>query len=236
LSSQRPGSDQIAVYELSGVNKEPPPDIADNDRFKREHNLVFKCRKLRDKLAAKVHAKLIVPWPKTIRSPRRASVPSASFTNGQDLPAGYNGNIATLQIFTYEFSDDAELRIAGGPHPVFWEPAFVGETVNLHIFACPENDQHAEHISDAFATCLDLFESPPNLTLPQPATPDALFKGELPRGVDAEETEDLAPRVRRQIQMGRMRKEKRNLNLSWFETEALGGNPGSCSDFCNDCR
>ena len=65
---------------------------------------------------------------------------------------------------------------------------------------------------------------------------DEFFNGEISgMNVAAEETEDLAPRARRLSLLGRMRKENRDLDLLWFENEALDGDPSSCGKcwYCN---
>jgi len=58
-------------------------------------------------------------------------------------------------------------------------------------------------------------------------------RGDLPEGTLPEETEDLAPRLRRLRQLGRMRKDNRDLNQLWFASEAFDGDPDGCTSAGN---
>jgi hypothetical protein len=51
---------------------------------------------------------------------------------------------------------------------------------------------------------------------------------ELPPGVIAEETEDLAARTLRIARLGRLRRQNADLNQAWYGNEALDGDPDAC--------
>src|SRR5262249_17860611 len=154
-----------------------------------------------------------------------------------DLPEGYLGRIATLQVFTYRFKDDAGLRLVGpnGKGGQFWEPSFAGtenRSVNLHIFAAPEREHGLSHVGGSFENLIGLFDGV-NLKVPQLFPRSELHASELPPGVSDKETEDLALRRRRLERLARIIKEDRDANLLYFDTEALDPDPLGCLNYAN---
>lgn len=226
----------------SGRNSGPEPPlftmegVASGAKFlDPTQNLVFDGKALAKKLNTKLRAALHVPKPQKVTSLCRLPMPAEDVMAADpnnELPKQYGGQIATLQIFTYRIEDDADLRLVqrvSGHPPFVWEPAFAGRgenrTVNLHIFAAHEGPAGSAHVPDAFASFVNLFADV-RLKLPRPRQGFNFKVSELPRGVDPEETEDLAPRTQRLAQLGRMKLEERDLNLAWFDTEGFGtGDP-----------
>ncbi|MBI4907413.1 MAG: hypothetical protein HY820_27555 [Acidobacteria bacterium] len=210
--------------------------------LKPEHNLILEKKELKkaQDLNPRLIAKLVVPYPKTVSTPRRTDVGKQHLTGG-DKPSKFDGRIGTLQVFSYDFTDDAELRLdyVGDVGPV-WEPAFAGDplVVNLHVIAAHEHaplSARTERCQDTvLQKCFELFQ---NLDLKVGGVPDpnnSEFALEpLPEGVVREECEDLEPRTRRLAQAGRMKRDNRDLNQMWFESEALDvdadlcGSPGN---------
>jgi hypothetical protein len=218
----------MALFTLEGV--------AEGTQFlDKRQNLVFESKPLAKDLNRKLRATIHVPKPHKVTSLCRLPMPAkdvlAADKNNQ-LPKQYGGQIATLQIFTYRIEDDAALRLVQrvpGHSSFVWEPAFAGQgedrTVNLHIFAAHEGPAGSAHVPDAFDSLMNLFAGV-HLKLPRPRRGFSFKKSELPRGVDPEETEDLAPRTQRLAQLGRMKLEERDLNLAWFDREGFGtGDP-----------
>jgi hypothetical protein len=219
----------LAIYELTGVE---PGRAWLSD----EHNLILRNRPLRRGVALhnRLHAKLLIPLPHSVVTPRRAPVGN-NFNQKALLPRDYRGNVGTLQIFTYTFRSDAALKIAGNlkiggkvhGHP--WEPAFTGfglSTVNLHVVAAHEHDEDADEVQTAFRNSMDLYNLP--LRLRGTGIRGEIQVGELPAGVLPEECEDLHLRTRRMAQMGRMKKDGRDMNQLWFPSEAFDSEPGTC--------
>ncbi|MBM3810148.1 MAG: hypothetical protein FJW20_00790 [Acidimicrobiia bacterium] len=220
------GGGGIPTYEIEGL--EPGAALPDP-----KHNLIFADAPLNAK--AGVHANLIVPMPAAIFTPRRAHVPEGDL-DGKP-PAGYQEHMATLQILSYRFKDDAKLRIKGNPGHA-WEPAFSGpegkSTVNLHVFASPDQDHGNSHTTTAFDRLMNLM-SGVDLKITNRRSRSFLFPESLPDGIPPEESEDLTPRMARLGQMGRMRKSGRDLNLLWFPSEALDDKTSACTDCWNEC-
>jgi hypothetical protein len=242
------GHRSVPTFELSGVR--PGGECNGNV----SHNLVFDGLPLkpRDQLEQLLVARLLLPLPRLIRSPRRSPAGPEHFSDPALLPDDLR-EIATLQIFTYEIQKESELAIhsleapgmaatstqsPAGHHgqPVLWEPAFSDASFNLHIFAAPEQDRPAMHVSNAFSRLMGLFDGSMGrlsmVQFPPLSILDVSELGAVP-GILVEETEDLAPRRRRLSQLGRMRKERRDLNLTWFSTEAFDDDPGSCAGVYN---
>ncbi len=231
----RHDSAMVPTYELFGVD-------AGDATMNSDQNLVFdeKVRlKSPDLLDPLLAARIRLPRPRLIRSPRRTKVDRDDFSHPEKLPPRQNGyELSTLQILTYSFKNEIELMIRqlstttnGHGQPVLWEPAFSGSSFNLHIFSAPEQDRPASHVSSAFNQLIGLFADLDGLALDRYSELSRLRLDELNSepGVSEEETEDLAPRRRRLSQLGRMRKEQRDLNLLWFESEAFDSSPDSCA-------
>lgn len=224
-------------YQLKGVppGKGPMP-LADN--------LVCDHKELKPpaELQPLLVAKLILPYPFKAMTPRRAKMDPGKLTGHQLL--SYQGNVGTLQIFTYQFGDDAAIHLGydGIVGPV-WEPAASGDpkVINLHVFAAHE---HAPRPGGAMACqktaltrCFDLFKDPGPAIEESRVPKLSIFGAEpLPDGVLREEMEDLEPRLRRLAQAGRMKKDNRDLNQMWFENEALDTEPDACGIVFDDAR
>jgi hypothetical protein len=159
------------------------------------------------------------------------------FSNKQLLPDDYRESLGTLQIFTYRFQNDNALRLACHPEHSLWEPAFAGEgdAITLHIIAAPEqfhltpplNARGRSHVQNSFDACMALFQDLPLGLRSLPET-NEFDRADVPAGAIPEETEDLAPRIRRLSQLGRMKKDQRDLNLLWFPSDAYDGDPDAC--------
>lgn len=207
------------VFELKGVDP-------GNQKLSPKYNLLFpRTQPLAGNLNSTLRAVLLLPKPKSISTTLRVAIPFAS--DAQGLPPDYEGQVGTLQIFTYHFQDDAALKLAGSRGNQFWEPIFSGDTVNLHIYAEPETDQGLSHSLEAFQALTSLVVGV-DLPLPRTRLQSSLDEDKLPEGVVSEEMEDLAPRITRLSQLGRMHKESRDLNRTWFRSEAFGEEPPAC--------
>jgi hypothetical protein len=202
-----------------------------------ENNLMVSAR-LKQDVDSLLYARIRVPLPDQIRTPRRALLPNGDFDPKEGLPKDYQGKLGTIQIFTYNFPDDSALRFYCHPGHALWEPAFAGGAVTLHIFAAPEHfhlmpatkGRATSHVQNAFASCAALFQDF-KVEMRQLPEKNEFDKNDLPEKAVPEETEDLAPRIRRLSQLGRMRKDNRDLNLLWYASEALDGDPDACGNF-----
>jgi hypothetical protein len=220
-------------YELEGV--EP----GSGTTLPLEHNLMRSSR-LRPDVDSLLHARIRAPLPDRIATPRRGRLPASGFSPQGALPKDYNGQLGTIQIFTYRFPNDNALRLACHAGHSLWEPAFAGGAVTLHIIAAPEhfhlspplNAARTSHVQNAFAACMALYQGVRLTMLRLPDT-NEFDPADLRDGAIPEETEDLAPRIRRLSQLGRMRKDDRDLNLLWFSSEAYDGDPDACNSSGN---
>jgi hypothetical protein len=224
------------TYSLEGV--EPPDNPRDMDVG---HNLVLNNVQPAtdtpspDPNGGPLYAILDLKRPHGIFSMRRAKLPPKDFGKTEcNLPQNWAGEICTMQVFSYRFKDDAKLLLKNHP----WEPAFAGVrdgqgkrhdvTINLHIFSSTEQDHPHTHVSQAFNKCIKLFRGV-NLTLNLTRAAPANDVGVLPPGVLNEETEDLTHRMRRLAQLGRMKKDDRDLNQLWFKSDDLSeSDPATC--------
>jgi hypothetical protein len=215
-------------FELEGVE---PGSVT---TLPLEHNLMF-SRQLRKDVDSLLHARIRVPLPDRIATPRRGLLPAADLSPQDALPKDYNGQLGTIQIFTYNFLNDNALRLVCHQGHSLWEPAFAGGAITLHIIAAPEhyhltpplNRERTSHVQNAFEVCMALFQGAHLKMLRLPET-NEFDPTDVPAGAISEETEDLAPRIRRLSQLGRMQKDNRDLNLLWFSSEAFDGDPDAC--------
>lgn len=190
-----------------------------------------------------------------------ANIPHSSHNFAFALPAKNSNSqpMATLQVFTYSFEDDAALMLKANPagdpklkanvtgdlrkwqnrnknlKGHYWEPVFTGNYINLHIFSTEDHDEAPSegkglsHAYEDFNTCAELFGYKLRLKLDAPpAVASGVKDTELPPGVDAKETEDLAPRTLRMARLGRLVKEKGNADQAWYGDDGLNGHPGAC--------
>ena len=194
----RPG-----VYELKGVE-------SGSARFPDSRNIILTRSNLSRRV--KPYAILIFPRPQSIASLGIAEVPRQFFDNPDGLELTDKEHVATLQVFTYRFNNDSELRLEKRPNGQghqgspghAWEPVFVNDHINLHLFAAEDHYEgvHAGHTADAFSECSALMGS--KLRLMQSYAVAAKPRAdELPAGVCLEETEDLASRMKRMARLGR---------------------------------
>lgn len=209
------------VYELMGVN---PGDAT----FDPDLNLLVKTHDLPDI----PHRTLVFKVPKSIASLRVADVPLDSFQNRQDL-AERNAalavqHVATLQVFTYDFDDENKLFLKashGDGH--YWEPAFTGNFINLHIFSSEDHFARISNSEEDFNRCVKLLGS--QLVLDTRLVPSGIpGPDKLPHGVTIQETEDLAARTQRMARLGRLVTQTGDANLAWYGNDALDGNPEGC--------
>ena len=226
--------DAVELYELKGVERGFAGTLP------LQHNLMFRQKQLPSDVDALLYAKIRVPFPESIATPRRALLPSNSYRDPQSVlkEIGYLGQIGSIQIFTYRFQSDNELSLTCHPSHPLWEPAFAGGAISLHIFAAPEHfymppngPQPVSHVRNAFKQCMEVL----GLDLEMNDLPEKneFDERDVPEGAVPEETEDLAPRVRRLSQLGRMRKDNRDLNQLWYSSEALDGDPDACGSAGN---
>ena len=216
------------IYRLTGVESGNVTSLPS------EHNLMFKTS-FRPDVDRLLRARIRVPLPDRITTPRRGRLGKKGFRPNDDLPSDYRGYLGTLQVFTYHFRSDNALRLNCHPEHTLWEPAFAGGVVTLHVIAAPEhfhlspplNAGGRSHVQNAFQACMALFQGV-NLDMAQLPETNEFDRSDVPAGAIPEETEDLAPRIRRLSQLGRMKKDERDLNLLWFPSEAYDGDPDAC--------
>jgi hypothetical protein len=214
----------LTILELTGLE-------AGKARLNPEHNLIFRNVEIVDQPERLAKAKILLPMPYRVHTPRRYPMPSSQFRDTTDLPKDYRGNLGTLQVFTYTFPSDAGLRLSGTGGGHYWEPAFTSDgsrTINLHLFAEPDRRLALDHGLDAFAVCMALLGGL-RVQIGKSSTPSTLFENELPVGVRTEECEDLNERLPRLARLGRMRKQERDLNHVWFPAEAFDAPGGACT-------
>jgi hypothetical protein len=218
----RPGT-----YELRGVKG----GTAGLDAAR---NLIYEhvCR-LHPRNPHTEYAKFIFPRPKSIASLRLAKVDLK--THPKSRPPRLKGHLgAALQVFTYEVENDQALCLQkmtdddnseGSGH--FWEPIFTGNYASLQIFSAedhPDDPAHTRRVFHRVAALLGVR----NIELNEVHRSGGIDDAELPEGVIAEETEDLAARTLRIARLGRLRRQNADLNQAWYGNEALDGNPDAC--------
>jgi len=195
-----------------------------------KRNLIFEngCpRRRRD--PKREYAKLILPRPEKISSLRLAKV------DLKTRPPSLKGDFAAdLQVFTYEIdsdpllslqriSDDGKDNLSGH----FWEPVFTGDYASLQIFSAEDHPDDPAHTSRVFQKVSALL-GVTNIALNEVHRARGIDENDLPPGVIAEETEDLAARTLRIARLGRLRRQNSDLNQAWYGNEALDGSPEAC--------
>ena len=216
------------TYELKGVTR------GRASQFNIKQNLIVKSKKPAAK--PQPYATLFFPLPRKITSLRTAKVPTDSFTNPQHLlEKGKEQHISILQIFTYNFKNANELLLksANGGH--YWEPVMqakkkkdrIEHSVNLHIFSVEDCVDEPFQASD-FKRCAELLDSNVRLASKCAYQPSGIADGDLPYGVTAAETEDLAPRTLRLARLGRLVSQGDDANQAWYEDDALDDEPPAC--------
>jgi hypothetical protein len=175
------------------------------------------------------HIRLNFPIPKQIYSMRVADVPRTSFTHQQrlaiDAPMQH---VATLQIFSYDFDDENDLLLkARHGYGHYWEAAFTGDYINLHIFSAEDHYARTSNSEEDFNMCAELLGSP--VRLDTRLLPSGIPKSTpMPPGVAEEETEDLSTRTLRMARLGRLVAQKGDPKLAWYGNDALDGDPVGC--------
>lgn len=229
------------VYKLNGVRTGKEHD------FDPDKNLQVKVNGERPK--ALPYATVILPWADRIESLRVVDVPTKYFTNpGALVVKGDTQHMGTLQVFTYEIENEKELSLKAVPgktedqgekgritekhDPIeghYWEPAFTGNHVNLHIFCAEDHYHKPSNASQDFDSCVDLLGVDLKLDARfLPAKVAILNTGPLPDGVVPQETEALAVRTQRLARLGRLIVLEGDANLVWREPDALDGDPTAC--------
>jgi hypothetical protein len=222
----RPGS-----YALRGV------DVLEKggDTFGLSSNLILTPRLDKKVVPAKgqvPYATLDLGTPRKITSLRMAPLKKKDFkppkAQKELVSKSDTLQIATLQIFTYDITDEASLRLqfkrGTGGH--YWEPVFSGDFVNLHIFAEEDHyDQPSFSLDDLMSALKILGSQIRNVTVEKTT---GITPGELPDGVSPEETEDLAPRTARLARLGRLVLQNGNPSQAWYTNDALDGDPPAC--------
>jgi hypothetical protein len=186
-----------------------------------------------DCMSHSIQATLRFPYPPSpIQSLRRLKIP-AVVLGGDDKNKVLNGEpaaeTATVQVLTYDFDNDNDLKL--GDHP--WEPVIERDEkqnknyVNLHVFSEPERLPTQDHLRHAFQAGVGLFVGV-DLTLngpTRPPDPDPPVPG-----VDEFELQDLVQRQRWLALLGRAVKEGRDAQAIWADPT-----PFSSSDSCAGC-
>ena len=212
----------------------------DNNRLNRDHNIMVGDAPVtaNGHECHCVHATLRFPYPPKkfeIRSLRRFIIPAKAL-GGADMKRIVRGRkevqSATVQVLTYPFENDADLRLGDHPwEPVLeWDPAFKESFVNLHVFSEPERNSTDNHLRQAFQASIGLFVGV-DLTLNAPAQPANLNdpSEKIPPGVHELEMEGLVQRKRWLAVLGRSIKETRDLNAFWEDPTAFdGSDPSTC--------
>jgi len=222
----RPGT-----YKLEGVDQ--GSDSLDDDK-----NLIFEngCPR-RPRNPSKEYARLILPRPDKISSLRLSKVEL------ETKPANLKGNHgAALQVFTYSIASESELRLQKltddeqAPLPGhYWEPVVTGGFASLQIFSAEDHPDDPAHTRRAFLNTASLLGVPDgDIDLKEVHRAVGIKDDDLPPGLIAEETEDLAARTLRMARLGRLRRQHADLDQAWYGNEALDGDPDAC--LCQACK
>lgn len=218
-----------ATYLLSGVNRPAKPA-----RFSKHTNIILppKTHAAHADPSSHgrqhgVHATLLLPRPAGIASLGRVPLNPGKDLGGDDKGRIKAKSMATIQVFTYTFENDALLRL--GDHP--WEPILDGEgNVSLHIFSECETYPTHNHSRQAFqvSTALLLGSS---LTLRRPPglADLAAEEKELPPGLHRLELEDLIQRRHRLQLLGQSIRQGGDTPILWNRFLGFaGGNHENC--------
>jgi hypothetical protein len=217
-------------YGLDGVEGQKPND---QNKFNPCKNLLVKFNgQLPEKPLP--YATLELPLPKKITTLCTVEVDTKYFSHPELLAVdGPKQHLSTLQVFTYGISNENRLQLRaerGDGH--YWEPAFVKDHINLHIFASEDYYHRPSNAEEDINECIALLGADMKLRLSHVPERDSLNPGDLPKGVEPQETESLSVRTLRMARLGRLVvQEDGDANLAWYGNDALdGGQPG-----CDDC-
>ncbi len=224
------GNLEMGDFTLEGTVKNDSGKPPVKRPFDPAKNIVLKGVHVSDPSCCnRVYATLHLPLPISVRSMSILSVPADGIggDSKDKVVTGSGRYSATVQILTYDFSSDSDLRL--GRHP--WEPIFDEGFVNLHILSEPDRSEEEEHTRYAFQMSLGLFTGI-NLSLRKPMGDADLVReisgDELPPGVHELEVQSLVMRMQWMQVLGRAIKEHRDLNGFWKDPTAFDG-LGSCS-------
>jgi len=220
----------LAETELSGRYYNMVGVKGGEAKFDPEANLVLKSECAATDQA---HATLCFPRPQAIASLRVANVPFEAFNQdaAKELKLEQIVHMAALHVFTYTFDDDNDLRLSNAKTKNeldghYWEPAFNGNYINLHIFCSEDRFSTPSQASADFNACTALLGVKLELEHPFPIA-TAANDVRLPPGVIAEETEDLPFRTLRLARLGRLLRQNGDANLAWSGNDAL-----DCPEAC----
>ena len=219
------------VYELIGVKSEETFAIP-------AQNLIVKYDSLPNDVG--VYATIKLPFPRQITALRVGSIPTSTFEPAENRKKlkvqGASQPISTLQVFTYEIDKENSLQLGGvRGNGHYWEPVFVHDDetkrdyVNLHVFSAEDHFHKFSSPQEDINQCLDLLGVDLQVNtrfLPAGEIDDP---NDLPFGVSAPETEELAVRTRRLARLGRLVSQRADANLAWHGNDALDGDPHACS-------
>jgi hypothetical protein len=215
------------IYELRGAD---PGQASFYDKDEKAY-FTLRAAGRPDPLQARVTIRF--PRPHAIASLRIARVPLNAFDDDDVARLNLKTDllIPNVHVFTYSFDDDNELKLAnaedhGDGH--FWEPAFTGSYINLHIFCSEDRFSTPTQAAHDFDECVRLLGLRLRLEHPQPSAAAADDR-DLPDGVLAEELEDLPFRTLRMARLGRLFREDGDTNLAWAANDPLG-DPETCSN------
>jgi hypothetical protein len=220
----RTGSKAV-IYELSGV-KPGEARIRPEDHL----NLMVKTKpQIQPEIFP--HATLRLPLPETITSLRVAELPRGAFSHPEELVLDDDPqHITTLQVFTYDIKDEDTLSLKardGEGH--YWEPVFVDNYVNLHVFAAEDHFHKPSNALEDFNVCAGLLGGVKLKLQVRTLRDTGIDQRDLPNGITDEETESLASRTLRMARLGRLLKQKGDANLAWYGNDALDGSEGACA-------
>ena len=219
----RTGS-QAVIYKLEGVK----PGTA---TFDPKYNLFVKPPSPGNPQSFP-YATLVFPLPNKITSVLGGDIPRGVFTFPTELVASGDQYLSTVQIFTYNITDENDVMLkANDGNGHYWQPVVVKDYINLHIFAAEDHYHKASNAEEDFNWCADLIGGL-NLRLQTRflRTSGLLVGPPLPGGVDEREVESLALRTERMARLGRLVLQgDDDASVAWYGNDALDGDPHACS-------
>jgi hypothetical protein len=230
-------------YELEGVD-------AGSHGFNKDHNMALKGAKLAEKPGHHVYATMTFPRPLHIKSLQRAKIDPKTFLDGDDKDmAAEVKEIATLQVFTYRFTNHKKLKLSPLPAEYFTaEENMAGGFCSLHLFAEPDTKPKdaRSHASNAMEAALKMYSKSKGeaIDLKYVKLPDVkpVRQEDAPLGTLLPELEDLSRRIERLSRLGAARRRFDNLNETFerrgrdFKPKRLEGteseeDPLNCHSF-----
>jgi hypothetical protein len=211
-------------FELKGVE-------TGEARFDPEKNLYLNGAIFAE-APVNLYASITLPRPDRIDSLQRGQIEQEAFEGDETALAMVKGvsEVATVQVFTYRFSDATKLSLE--PHSPL---AFSGEGrlargfCSLHLFAEPDETPDADHPHHALRSAMSMFTDadgkPFKLNIQDKKAPEiqSIPEQEVPFGTISAELEDLPKRIKRLSALGIMRLKNEDLNDIFDDNDALGG-------------